>query len=44
VWNNNAGVPPKAYVRELKRLNNFLEGDFGNPGDGPLRPRRRYGW
>jgi hypothetical protein len=34
---SNAGVPPEVLARELKRLNSFLDGDWGDPKDHPLR-------
>ena len=43
---SNAGIPPEVLARELKRLNSFLEGDWSDPQDHPLRyPRdNRNGW
>jgi hypothetical protein len=42
---SNAGVPPEVLARELKRLNNFLDGDW-DPSDGPIRYRGKPhgGW
>jgi hypothetical protein len=40
---SNAGIPPEIHARATKQLNSFLDGDW-EPGDGPLRPRRRYDW
>jgi len=41
---NNAGVPPEIYAREVKRLSNFLDGDF-DPNDLPIgAPIVRKGW
>jgi hypothetical protein len=34
---SNAGVPRMVMERELKRLQNFLDGDWGDPKDQPLR-------
>jgi len=40
---NNAGVPPEIYAREVKRLSNFLDGDF-DPEDLPIENIKRRGW
>jgi hypothetical protein len=43
---SNAGIPRREHERELTRLNNFLDGDWGDPKDHPLRypPGNRNGW
>jgi len=42
---SNAGVPIETYLRELGRLKNFEDGDWGDPKDHPLGyPRGRTGW
>ena len=43
---SNAGVPRVVLERELRRYRNFLDGDWGDPSDGPIPyPRRnRNGW
>ena len=43
---SNAGVPRVVLERELRRYRNFLDGDWGDPSDGPIPyPRRnRTGW
>jgi hypothetical protein len=34
---SNVGVPPEVLLRELKRPNHFLDGDWGDPKDHFLR-------
>jgi hypothetical protein len=43
---SNAGIPRREHERELKRLERFHSGDWGDPKDHPLRyPRgNRNGW
>ena len=42
---SNASVPRIVLERELKRYRNFLDGDWGDPSDGPIRyGRGRSGW
>ena len=43
---SNAGIPRREHERELRRLERFHSGDWGDPKDFPLRyPRgNRQGW
>jgi hypothetical protein len=43
---SNAGIPPEILALERRRLQRFLDGDWGDPSDGPIPyPRRnRTGW
>jgi len=42
---SNAGVPRVVLERELRRYRNFLDSDWGDPSDGPIRyGRGRSGW
>jgi hypothetical protein len=34
---SNVGIPPEILVRELRLYRNFLDGDWRNPSDGPIR-------
>ena len=40
---SNVGVPPEIYAREVKRVANFLSGDF-DPDYLPVDNVRRKGW
>jgi len=40
---SNAGISPEIYARELKRLSDFMSGDF-DPDDLPTERIKRKGW